>query len=379
MTERSYITVDRAESPRLIEVVGALSGGSDEVIIQDLHDTLNSNTLTAGDPDDSLDNMDDDFMIDSAGKEDLGGGVQVGITSTLNNAQVAFEGNYTPAQTGAATSADVSGLTLTDTSATFITNGVARGYWIINFTDQSVTEVLRVISETVLEHRILRAGINNDWSISDQYSVFEVIQKEIAGGNLVAVDDSDTFPLGDDISPVFPTFATQVITTRSASATIAGSRLAAFAGAVHIDTASGIAGTAFPIGTFTNPVNNVADAKAIADENNLKSYDLNGTIVLTENHEDWRISGHDGRDVVVLTPAASVNNCLFETVTLTGTQSGDITAIGCVLTMLSGALGGYSECAVRYGHARNRRHTDICTLFPGHSWRFCACYRYRVW
>ena len=61
MTERAYISVDRADSPRIVEVA-ALPTGSNEVTVQDLHDTLNSNTLDAGDPD--LDNLDDDFIID---------------------------------------------------------------------------------------------------------------------------------------------------------------------------------------------------------------------------------------------------------------------------------------------------------------------------
>ena len=92
MVERAYMSVLRAESPRLIEIAAPGAGGSDEAVAQDIHDTLNSNTLPAGDPDDSLDNMDDDFMISSAGKEELGGDVEVSITSTLQNAQLFFAG-----------------------------------------------------------------------------------------------------------------------------------------------------------------------------------------------------------------------------------------------------------------------------------------------
>ena len=226
MAEQPYITVDRSESPRLIEIAvddGGTVGGSNEVSIQDLHDTLNSNTLPAGDPDDSLDNMDDDFLIDSAGKENLGGGLGVGITSTLNNAQVAFAGNYTAAQTGTATSADALGTTLTDINGEFQTNGITRGYWVINYTDESITEVLEVLSETVLLHRPLTGNgtaSGADWQIGDRYALFEVVQKEISGGNIVAVDDSQAFPGGANISPIFPSFATQVIRTAASSATI---------------------------------------------------------------------------------------------------------------------------------------------------------------
>lgn len=213
MTERAYITVDRAESPRLIEVGDVGGGGSDEVTLQDLHDTLNSNTLPAGDPDDSLDNMDDDYLVDSSGKAALSGGLRTGITGTLQNAQVAFEGNYTPAEVGTATSADVGGTVLTDTAASFVANGVLRGAVILNWDDRSATEVLRVISDHVIEHRPLQGGVANDWEIGDAYSVYNVVQKVVSEGNLVAIDE-----VGDQIDAIFPTFCTQVIVALDTSA-----------------------------------------------------------------------------------------------------------------------------------------------------------------
>ena len=211
MTERAYITVDRAESPRLVEVAEPGSGGTDELTIQDLHDTLSSNTLDAGDPD--LDNLDDEHIIESAGKADLGGGLETGITATLQNAQLAFQGTYTPAETGTATSAESNGTLLTDTSAQFVTIGVLRGAVILNWDDRSAAEVLRVNSETVIEHRVLQGGTNNDWDIGDNYSIFNVIQKLVSDGNLVAVDD-----IGDPIDAIFPTFCTQVIIALDTSA-----------------------------------------------------------------------------------------------------------------------------------------------------------------
>lgn len=218
MTERAYITVDRAEDPRLFEIAAPGAGGSDTLILQDLHDTASSNTLPAGDPDDSLDNLDDDFLLDSGGKQQLGGGEEVGITTTLHNAQIAFEGNYTTQQAGTATSADAPGTTLVDLSAMFLANGVRRGAVIINYTDQSVTEVLRVINETTLQHRVLKNGTNNDWGIGDAYDIFNVIQKQVTEGNIVAIDDDFPFPEGTPIDPIFPTFATQVVISRDVSA-----------------------------------------------------------------------------------------------------------------------------------------------------------------
>ena len=80
MAFRSDVTVDWFASPRIIEVAAP----STEITIQDLHDTCRQleSELTA---------LDEDQLITSAGKENLGGGVQVGITATLLNALVAFE------------------------------------------------------------------------------------------------------------------------------------------------------------------------------------------------------------------------------------------------------------------------------------------------
>lgn len=216
MTERAYVTTDWGVSPRLVEVASPGSGGADNISIQDLHDSLKSNTLQASESDDSLDNMDDDAIIDSAGKEDLGQ-FNVGITATLLDGQIAFEANYTPAQTGTATSVNLSGTSLTDISAAFESNVVTRGAVIINFTDQSVGEVLKVNGENQLDHRILVQGINNDWGIGDVYKIWNIIQKEVDGGNVVAVDDLEA-----SISPIFPTAFTQVVKTASSSATVIG-------------------------------------------------------------------------------------------------------------------------------------------------------------
>jgi hypothetical protein len=51
---------------------------------------------TARELESELGNLDDPSLLSAAGKEDLGGGVSVGITVTLNNARVAFEARLGP-------------------------------------------------------------------------------------------------------------------------------------------------------------------------------------------------------------------------------------------------------------------------------------------
>lgn len=209
MAERNDITVFWSLSPRIIQI----DAPSAEITIQDLHDTLRSMTEQAGEG--FIDNLDDDFIIDSAGKEDLGGGVQVGITSTLQNAQLTFEPRTTPVETGTATSADANGIVLNDNTAQFITNGVTRGSFIVNFDDRSIATVISVNSETQLVHTPLLAGVADDWGIGDNYSVWNIVQCEISGGNLVAVDTN-----GDIMDSIYPSAFTQVLRSLSSATTL---------------------------------------------------------------------------------------------------------------------------------------------------------------
>lgn len=88
MSVRTDITVNWYSSPRIITVAAP----SVELTMQDLVDT--ARMLEAG-----INTMDDGHLVDAAGKESLGGGVLVGITVTLKNAKVAFEGRGGPTYT----------------------------------------------------------------------------------------------------------------------------------------------------------------------------------------------------------------------------------------------------------------------------------------
>lgn len=83
MTIRTDLTIDWVSSPRIITVAAP----STEIIMQDLHDTLRSLEFAA---------IDKPPIVSSAGKEPLGGGVTVGLTVTLLNAQLAFEARSGP-------------------------------------------------------------------------------------------------------------------------------------------------------------------------------------------------------------------------------------------------------------------------------------------
>jgi hypothetical protein len=61
---------------------------------------------------------------------------------------------------------------------------------------------------------------------------------------------------------------------------------------VHIDTTNGTAGTEEGKGTPTNPVNNVTDARIIANRDNLRAYVIVGSsITLNQDHIGWAFRG----------------------------------------------------------------------------------------
>ena len=88
MTIRADVTVNWSVSPRIITV----DSPSTEITIQDLYDTLMS-------LESQFDAIDEDHIIDAAGKEALGGGTTVGLTATLLNALLAFEARTGPTYT----------------------------------------------------------------------------------------------------------------------------------------------------------------------------------------------------------------------------------------------------------------------------------------
>jgi len=85
MAVRTDVTIDFESSPRIITVAAP----SVEITMQDLVDTVRTIEARA-------DAIDNDHVLDAAGKQSLGGGVLVGITVTLRNAKLAFEARGGP-------------------------------------------------------------------------------------------------------------------------------------------------------------------------------------------------------------------------------------------------------------------------------------------
>jgi hypothetical protein len=342
MAERADITVNWGLSPRLIEV--ALPS----VIVnnQDLHDTLNSNTLQPGMADDSLENMDDDPIIESAGKEDLGGGGAVGITSSLLNGQVAF-GRSSPRHTTAYTVTTASATQFIASGALLQTIGAQRGDWILNWSDQSVTEILEVLSETTANVRPITgmAASSDDFAVSDVCTIWEVEECELSGGNVVAEDAAQLA-----INPLFTTFgrfATRASASQATTQELSTIERAAFEGGVWYD-ATGTAGTTYPAGTPGQPVNNLTDLKVIAAAFGFQEINLRGNLTFQggDTLTGFTIFGKSTANLVTIDVGATVTDCAFEDLDLTGGLAGTTQAHDCNILAITGFAGELHNCKI---------------------------------
>lgn len=211
MSTRSDIPVDYRDSPRIAKV----QSPSVAVIMQDLVDTfrIDEEGFARG--------LSFTKLLDASGKEALIGGLQVGITASMQDTLLAFESRRTPAETGTITTGsgppnELGRQTFIDTAATFIANGVTRGSMVINFTDNSLADVISVDSSGSLTTETLVNGSGNTFDIGDVYHVFNVVQCTASGGNLVAVDSSGSA----FTTPILPTAFTQVVLFADTSAAL---------------------------------------------------------------------------------------------------------------------------------------------------------------
>jgi len=259
------VTVDFTLSPRVITIPASETS----ITVEDYQDTL----LKIEESDEG---MLWPHLRNTSGGEDLGGGTSVGWTMEMQNAVTAFAPRTTSISSGVITTGDTDGEILTDILATFQADGVLPGAHIVNFTDQSVSTVIKVNSEQQLICYPLGDGADNQWDVSDSYKIWNVEQCEITGGNNVAVDGA-----GSPISSTRPTWGTQILRTSSSSATtqeLADIQYSSFQGKVWIDVSSSYSGTAFPVGTPRRPVNNIADAVSIANERGFFAFQIVGDI-----------------------------------------------------------------------------------------------------
>jgi VCBS repeat-containing protein len=149
------------------------------------------------------------------------GGADGEPTWSGDGSTIAFERAISFTVTGTATSDDGTGLVLTDTAATFLTDGVGTGRTVTNDTDGSSSTVASVDSETQLTLTApLSGGTANTWTTGDAYTLdvkhLQVFKAPEDGTNMAGtlLSESGAEPAYDDRSPAWsPTAATIAFTT----------------------------------------------------------------------------------------------------------------------------------------------------------------------
>jgi hypothetical protein len=126
-------------------------------------------------------------------------------------------------------------------------------------------------------------------------------------------------------------------------------------GAVYIDTINGSAGTDYPLGTPGNPVDNITDAKTIADAWGFKSYYIRGSVTLNATHQNWKFFGassalNDELDYGGQDCLGSTADGLTTTGACGGTPSGantkKMTLVNCQIDALTGFGGAIVDCSI---------------------------------
>lgn len=115
-------------------------------------------------------------------------------TDGTNNPAGIQHTTVTILESGTITTPDGTGTTLIDSTATFVTNGVAANDSVTNITDGSHALVVSVDSETQLTTTALTGGTGNDYGSSDSYSVGDQVTYDNLqfSGNDYDIYNSDT-------------------------------------------------------------------------------------------------------------------------------------------------------------------------------------------
>lgn len=142
-------------------------------------------------------------------------------------------------------------------------------------------------------------------------------------------------------------------------------------GIVHINTSIGVGGTTYPIGTLASPVNNLSDAKTIANDLGISNYHIYGTVDFDVELHDSTVFGGNAYDIVNLMNV-NLSGCTFNECIVGGQYTGSIKVNNSeLLTNLQGMEGHYYNCGIRGNLFFNDNITssmiDCYSLVPGTS------------
>lgn len=122
-----------------------------------------------------------------------------------------------------------------------------------------------------------------------------------------------------------------------------------FDGCVSLDVATGGSGTGFPNGNSEHPVNNLADAKAIALARGFKAIKVLGDLTLGASDVADNLT-FDGSGIhetaLTLTAGCSTQSSVFRNMTINGEQNGEADYESCEIGELHKAFGHFGNCRI---------------------------------
>lgn len=187
-------------------------------------------------------------------------------------------------------------------------------------------------------------GHNGDFEIKNMTNSSDIANINILSGKVTL---ADTVTLGQvNIGGVeIDNKAAPAVTVNMESILIPDS---AYDGKVHIDILNGTTGNIRPFGTATKPVNNSADAIALAALYNFTEYHLKGMIIATQSFIQIGFVGKSSiQNDIIATAGQDFTNSNFEKVTLTGIMTGNNHQfIDCILSNVTGPHGMAISCGL---------------------------------
>jgi len=125
-----------------------------------------------------------------------------------------------------------------------------------------------------------------------------------------------------------------------------------FQNSVSLDVVNGGAGQAYPLGTAQFPVNNLADAKFIAQLRGFDTIKVKGdfTFGVADTIDNFEFIGQSlTKTHIGLTNEAVITNCIFRDATISGFLDGDSNLIDCRLEGINYVDGNVTGCEIGVG------------------------------
>lgn len=125
-----------------------------------------------------------------------------------------------------------------------------------------------------------------------------------------------------------------------------------FGGKVHLHTTSGEAGTIYPIGTHRRPVNNIPDAKLIAEYRGFSHIHFMSNVILDTGHniENFVLHGENAAKTnITINSGADTFGCEIQEAYVTGNLDGGTILRNCVVENLNYINGFIYQCMLNSG------------------------------